>query len=125
MANSLHTDMEMRYVVMKADAVRPEFKDDAVARVVFATGGFGCHDYTSGTAVFGYFADDPKGNDGAARMYGYDFERFATDEEIDEAHRRAGTARDEREGKGAQAQAHAAREAAQAEADNTATQEAK
>ena len=52
-----------------------------VRRIVLCTGGFGCHPYTLGTAVFGKEVV----NDESYRYDRQSFERLATDEEVEEA----------------------------------------
>jgi hypothetical protein len=77
MANSLNEDLTDRYVVLKVGVLKPEF-DTPEGRVFHARGGFGCRSFTNGTAVFGEFVGDGE----ECRMSGYDFARFATDDEI-------------------------------------------
>lgn len=83
--NSLHTSIEPgTHVILKESAMAADYKD-LTWRVFQANGGFGMHDYTIGSAVFGTFVRDGE----EARMEGYDIERIATDDEV-EAARSAG-----------------------------------
>jgi hypothetical protein len=68
-ANSLNVDLTGRLVLLREDAMRPEFRarDERLFRV---SGGFGAVPYTIGTALFGTFVKDGT----ADRMDGYDVE---------------------------------------------------
>ena len=78
MANSLGENIEKRYVVLK----RKYYKgNDPTDRVFFCEGGFGCRADTIGSAVVGTFVFDGE----HIRAEGYEIERFATYEEIEQA----------------------------------------
>lgn len=77
MANSLNTDIEGRYVVIAEDRMGEQYADIKF-RVFRAESGFGCRNFTIGTAVVG---TTPYDNE-TFRIEGYEIERFATDEEI-------------------------------------------
>lgn len=78
--NGLHEDITDRFVHVKDGVLKPEH-DRPGMRVFYAQGGFGCRSYTNGSAVFGEFIADGE----ECRMEGWQFDRFATDEEIAEA----------------------------------------
>lgn len=82
MANSLKAELEGRYVILKLKFFRDREKfKDAVARMFKCKDGFGCSSDTMGRAVFGHFTIDGE----EARIDGFDIQRFATDEEIEQA----------------------------------------
>lgn len=85
MANSLNEDLHGRYVMLpvgwfKHD-LRYRVKENPAERVFIAGGGFGCSPTTMGNAVLGEFVVDGE----KCRIEGYEIERFATDEEVQEA----------------------------------------
>jgi len=73
--------IEKRYVVIKKEAMKEEFKEPIENRIIFATGGFGTSPTTSGTKVFGYYVID--GVSTTTRRW--HVERFATKEEVEKA----------------------------------------
>ena len=79
--NSLKQEISGRYVVLKREYYKG---DDPIERVFLCEGGFGCSDYTMGTAVIGIFVNDGSRH----RVEGSEIERFATNEEVEEAKKR-------------------------------------
>ena len=75
--NSLKQEISGRYVVLKREYYKG---DDPIERVFLCEGGFGCSDYTMGTAVIGIFVNDGSRH----RVEGSEIERFATVEEVEE-----------------------------------------
>ena len=78
MANNLHEDLTKKYVVLS----RKYYKgDNPIERVFLCEGGFGCKSETMGYAVSGTFVFDGE----RIRAEGFEIERFATDDEVQEA----------------------------------------
>lgn len=75
MANSLGIELEGKVVMIRAEALKPEFQDDEKRRFL-VTGGFGSSSFTHGTALLGTFLFDGE----KARMDGYDVECLADDQ---------------------------------------------
>ena len=57
------------------------YKGSDVERIFFCESGFGCHPFTIGKAVFGYFVYDGE----KCRISRWDVVRLATEEEVAEA----------------------------------------
>ena len=77
MSNNLNEDITNRYVIVKEETFKAEYRD-LKWRVFHARGGFGCQPYTAGSAVFGSCVHDGE----EFRIEGYHIERFATDDEV-------------------------------------------
>lgn len=77
MANSLKQDLTGKVVVIKAEVLKPEYKE-LKHRLFRVRGGFGAVPFTIGTALFGEYLYDSE----ECRMGGYDVERLATKKEI-------------------------------------------
>lgn len=77
MANSLKEDLRGKVVILKADIMKPEFKD-LKHRLFLVREGFGAVAFTTGTAIIGEHLADGE----TARYNGFDVERLATEEEI-------------------------------------------
>jgi len=77
MANSLNIELENRYVVLKSG----NYKGTDIQRVFLCKDGFGCGAKTRGRAIYGEFVFDGE----QTRVEGYEIERLATSEEIEEA----------------------------------------
>lgn len=84
MSNSLNAELTDRYVVVRADAMKPEFRDIAW-RVWHCEGGFGCSPHTSGRMVAAECIADGERADIRNMI-----ERFATDEEVSAARKLRG-----------------------------------
>jgi len=70
-------ELEGKYIILK----EKYYSGDAVSRVFKCTGGFGCNPNTLGKAVFGQRTED-----GARfRSERYEIERFAEEEEVENA----------------------------------------
>lgn len=67
-------DLTGRMVVIRASALKPEYKDQD--RRFLCNGGYGCKPYLAGRAVFGIFQIDGE----EARVDRGDIEGFAKDE---------------------------------------------
>lgn len=68
-------EIEGKYVILK----EKYYGRDIINRVFKCTGGFGCHSFCMGTAVFGHRVFD-----GAKfRSERYEIERLATEEEVE------------------------------------------
>jgi hypothetical protein len=78
MANNLHEDLTKKYVVLSKKYYKG---DNSMERVFLCKGGFGCLPFTMGYAVAGTFVYDGT----KTRVEGNEIERFATDEEVQEA----------------------------------------
>ena len=74
-------DLVDQYVVLKDKY----YKGDEIDRVFLCKGGFGCHPFTSGSAVFGEFISYGPPD---TRIERYEIERFATTTEITAAMQR-------------------------------------
>lgn len=58
MANPLNINIRGRVVLIKKEALKPEFQNDDKARAFLCLDGFGTVPFTSGHVVSGYFLDD-------------------------------------------------------------------
>lgn len=77
MGNALGEELTDKVVVLKEEVLAAPYR--ALEQRLFrVTGGFGAHNFTSGTALFGEFLADGE----TCRMDGWDVERLATDEEV-------------------------------------------
>ncbi len=82
MGNSLSIELSGKYVVLRESSFNEEddFSNPA-KRVFLCGGGFGTSPLTQGTALQGQFVYDGEN----VRWHGYDVERLATDEEVEQA----------------------------------------
>ena len=78
--NSLGQEIKGKHVVLK----NKYYKGDTIERVFLCEGGFGCSSFTLGGAVIGTFIFD----ESHYRVGGDEVERFATEEEVEEAKKR-------------------------------------
>lgn len=67
--NNLKSELEGRIVILSPEC----YKGDEEARKFKCLGGFGCHSFTMGSAVYGEFLSDGE----KVRVEGYEIERFA------------------------------------------------
>src|SRR6266496_5099980 len=79
MANSLGIDLRGRVVILKESAMDPEYKELKWRRF-HVVGGFGASATNAGTTLIGIFLEDEE----TKLMKGYDVERLATDQEMEE-----------------------------------------
>ena len=74
MANSLNKELTGKIVILKAESLKPEYRDLKWRRfqVEATSPGSGAHPYTAGTALFGVFLEDGE----YARISGMNVERI-------------------------------------------------
>lgn len=74
--NGARQDIEGKYVRLRPEAHKPEYRDPKFL-VFKAEGGFGCSPETRGTAVIGYYVCDGE----RARVEGWDVVEVLTEDE--------------------------------------------
>lgn len=70
MANALSTDLTGKTVLLKSEAMNPQYRGDRKWRIFVVEGGFGASPATLGSALLGTFKADGE----KARVSGYDVE---------------------------------------------------
>lgn len=74
MANAINAELEGKVVLIKKEYMKPEFHDDDKRRFM-CEGGFGCHPWTLGKAIFGYYLIDGEKD----RIEGYMVDKIVED----------------------------------------------